>query len=331
MIAVLLISSLVAPAPAERIDIEKIQRAWKRQSDLRSPVEIEWRVIRDSRSEGLGFHDETAPRQGALWLDGDRARVDQSYLLVPGRDGRLHPQNRDREATRHEFQRALLEERLQGDYPVPEWHKVSLLVSSGNPMPSKHWGQLVQYATLAPILATQPRFAFGRDEIEVTSRFARVRDLRLPVLKIQRHATQHEEVWVDPKHDFRIVRWLQTTDDRPSGQVDISYGEDQSARPAGWTVLEFDSQGNVLDFLIAEASEYRIGATIPAATFAVMDTDWNRGSDTSSWNGSFRIALRWMLDTTWFQVLAACLLVASFVLWQRFRERSASTSYGRSR
>lgn len=319
MIAVLLISSLLAPAPAEPLTIEEVREAWRRNSDLRSPVELEWQVVRDSRAEELGSHDEAAPRPGALWLDGDRARVDQSCLLVPGRDGRLHPQNRDREATRHEFQRALLEERLEGDYPVPEWHEVSLLVSSGKPMPSKLWGKLVRYATLAPILATQPRFALGRSEIEVTDRFARVRDLRLPVLKIRRDATEHEEIWVDPQHDCRIVRWLQTTDDRPSGQIDISYRQDQSARPSGWTVLEFDAQGNVLDFLDVEVSEYRTGTSIPASTFAVRDTDWNQGHDTLSWSSTARATLRWMLDTTWFQVFAAGLCLALFVLWQRRR------------
>ena len=316
MTALVLLSSLLAPASPETPTIEEVRQAWQRQSQVRGTIDLQWQVARDSRSETLGFRPEESPRPGRLQLEGNQARVDQYCLLVPGRDGRLHPQNRERMANRHEFQRVLLDDRLEGINPILRWREVALLVSPSRPLPSDLWGDLVQFASFAPTLASRPDFVLSGEEIEITGRHARMRNRRLPVLKIQREPTIHDEIWVDPKHGYRIVRWLQWTDNEPSGQIDISYAMKGPSQPSGWTVMEFDDQGNVVDFLTAVVTEFRPGVSIPAGTFVVTEADWNNAAGIS-WRNSLRGIFSWMLYTTWFQILIVAACLGLIIFWQR--------------
>ena len=321
MTTCLLISTLLLAAPAKTPTIQQVQEGWQKQAQLSDRVNLKWDVVRDSRTEELGFQPEELPRPGQLWLDGNRARVDQFCLLVPGRDGRLHPQNRDRAANRHEFQRVLLDEQLEGAQPIPDWHNVSLVVSRRKPLPNDPWGPLVQFTNLGAILATRPEFALGQEKLTVTGQRARLQDSLLPVLKVQREPKVHDEVWVDPQRQYRVVRWLRWTDDEPSGQIDISYEETTTNIPKGWTAIEFDDQGNVLDFLSTEVTGFHPGTAISPETFSVSDSAWNQPAS-RSWGLVFQQVFSWMLYTTWFQVVVVIVGVASIILWQRFRRKA---------
>lgn len=261
------------------------QSAWLEESTNHGEVHMDWLVDRDSRRDGnFGFQKIDSPATGQLWLGGQQARTDQTCLVVQGRDGLLHPQDRRTQANRQDFRHFLFYQHLAGSNPLIQSKQVSLSMTPSLPLPSNHWGGLIQFASLAPVLAAAPHFALSVGDIEVSERTAHMAGRQLPILLMTTPQSDVWELWVDPQADYRIVRWLKREHGRAVGQIDIRYEVHSPWLPVSWIVTEFDPAGYVIDFLSAKVTnvDYTPDAPAELLTEAPIEGGLNDGRFSSA-------------------------------------------------
>ncbi|MEK6261283.1 MAG: hypothetical protein AABP62_21995 [Planctomycetota bacterium] len=275
MTTALLVSLLVMPTfsmPNE----EMVFAAWQRYETQLVTIDLRWNIVRDSRTPEFG--PPVAARSWQLRLEGSRYCIDGERLTIQGRDDRPRPAETDPARARLEFRHVLLDERLAYRQTIPHRQPFTMVATATSLRRHYGFGELERLLAEAPLWAVRPLFMIDTQQIVATSRKASVLDCSCLVLEERRPDGIIREVWIDPAHEFRVVRMAEKANGYAVRQIDLTYVSDAAvdARliPSHWTVLRLDQDGNVIEFATAEraavqdsgdpsVTEFNLPATLP--------------------------------------------------------------------
>lgn len=288
------------------VDLQTVDQAWRRWSDLTSPVRMAWKLNRNDVARwsrycaSLPAPQEDAEPVGTIELTPDRLFCQSTWLNAQERISRTQGLIYDPASDYESIQAARFDDDLmQRGQPASltsvRSNESRLDYITVNDASTSHGikfdrsdvrevriGDLAELAMTAPALAVQPLAAHGGS---IDLKACQLDDVTRPIAgepcvimteQLRDDGSLWREYWLDPRRDYRILRMQTWQNQRLAERVDVNYVEDETYgwRPSAWSVATRPQP--------AESLSHRFypGNTL-LFEFAHMDvTEWS--ADTSA-------------------------------------------------
>lgn len=287
---------------------------WHQLEGAAQQAIIHWSVEHDSRIDSnLGFEKSETLLNGTAWVSPNIARVDTYCMTAIGSDGKIHPQNRDPTFCRDQFRHILFHDRIERPVPIPKLAPISFLFEKPQSFPSTGLGALVQLSALAPVLAWNPAFGIADREFFILEQTAQDLGRQIPILRQSSAQLSRMELWIDPENGSRVQRLILYQDQQKTGQIDLEYN---GANPAGWSVLEFASDGFVIDFLKVVVTNIETKERIENSAFELPNPSGKLRKPVRLAPSAFRDFIAFLRPYRWFAMISFCFALISVWKWK---------------
>ena len=288
-------------------DRAAILTAWTQRSARAQVGEFSLTIERDSRDATFGRPRPASPEASPrIRFTPDLLRFDGPRLTVVRRDGRTQAAESDPDRARIEFRNVLLEEELAGPQATPRVEPATWILHADGQDSGQRLALLDQLLAEAPLRATQPLRFVNPERVRLIEETETRPECRR--LVDQRGDGFETELWIERESPHRPLRMIGRTKDRDTWQIDVSWSNDDPARPSKFVVQTLGEVGEPLD--VVEATVAATSPLSPNDTASLAELPGPNPDEPALPNAALVAARRFVrlaLDTNW---LPAALILA---------------------